>query len=177
MSFKVIFFVLFQTLVAKQCTWTRNSVLSYHYYHTLTYVGDRSFIQCYTWEYRWQYMIACVSVYTVALELVASSSSSQSCFSRLVPCGVLVWFLQRGLHLAIQGSLRRKYHFFFFSASACSEQGLQTGTVVAPSLRVWQGETGWCQDTDHSSWWAQGVYLYLKTKFHFNAIVWEVHEK
>lgn len=32
--------------------------------------------------------------------------------------------------------------FFFFSASACSEQGLQTGTVVVLSLCVWQGETG-----------------------------------
>lgn len=140
MSFKVIFFVLFQTLVAKQCTWTRNSVLSYHYYHTLTYVGDRSFIQCYTWEYRWQYMIACVSVYTVALELVASSSSSQSCFSRLVPCGVLVWFLQRGLHLAIQGSLRRKYHFFFLLCLCMLRTGSSDwycGGSVSPCLTGW----------------------------------------
>lgn len=59
-------------------------------------------------------MIICLRVYTVAFELVASSSSP-SCFSRLVPCGVLVWFLQRGVHLAIQGSLRMKHHFFFFS--------------------------------------------------------------
>lgn len=33
------------------------------------------------------------------------------------------------------------------------------------------------QDIDHTSWGAQGVYLYLKTKFHFGAIVWEEHEK
>lgn len=68
-------------------------------------------VQWYTWEYRWQYAIICSGVYTVVLELVASSSSSPSCFSCLVPCGVLVWFLQQGVHLAVQSSLRIKYPF------------------------------------------------------------------
>lgn len=78
-------------------------------------------------------MIICLKVYTVALELVAFSCSP-SCFSRFVPCGILVRFLQRGVHSAVQGSLTMKYHFF--SAPACSDQGLQPGPVVVLSLRV-----------------------------------------
>lgn len=81
-------------------------------------------------------MIIYLRGYTEALELVASSSAS--CFSRLVPCGVLVWFLQRGVHLTVQGSLKMKYHFFFsFLFCLCMlRAGSQTGTVVVLSLSV-----------------------------------------
>lgn len=64
-----------------------------------------------------------------------------------------------------------------FSAPACSDQGLQPGPVVVLSPSVWQGETDLCRDTGHTSWGTRSVYLYLQTKFHFNAIVWEGHEK
>lgn len=147
---------------------------------TLIHVGSR---------YLWQYsgtpestgdnIWSCVWEFSLWRLIWLLLASSPSCFSRLVPCGVLVWFLQQGMHLALQGSLRMKYRCFFsfFSASACSEQGLQTGTAVLLSPSVWRGETDWCQDIDRTSRGAQGVYLYLKTKFHFNAMVWEEQEK
>lgn len=79
-------------------------------------------------------MIICLGVYTVALELVAFSSPS--CFSRLVPCGVLVWFLQGGVHLAVQGSLRMKYHFFFSFLPLHAQSRVFRLVLVVLSLSV-----------------------------------------
>lgn len=118
-------------------------------------------------------MIICLKVYTVALELVAFSCSP-SCFSRFVPCGILVRFLQRGVHSAVRGSLTMKYHFFlplhaqtrvsslvlWWFCLSVSDRVRQTG-VGTPATPVGEHE----------------VCIFIDIKYQFNAIVWEGHEK
>lgn len=75
-------------------------------------------------------MVICLRV--LAVDLVASCFFAELFF----PLGAL-WrssVVSPARHLAVQASLRMKYRCF--SASACSEQGLQTGTAVLLSPSV-----------------------------------------
>lgn len=68
-------------------------------------------------------------------------SRSLACFSRLVPCGALLWFLHRSLHLTLQASLRTKYRRLPVARAEPGGFGPALRCGLAPWLR---------QDADRS---------------------------